>query len=147
MDEDIYRETYRRMNPLPCVFEKAILRTCCRCTLAQRLNLAEREAVACTANEAQERCRGVLESLHEKAMFTVRAPHETGPLPHGKEIRIQCGGLLGLSHAMDDTREIDAVEDVDALLRQAIAHYGDRQGLPYQEIVRAIAAYRNRGRR
>jgi hypothetical protein len=147
MDEDIYRETYRRVNPLPCVFEKAILRTCCRCSLAQRLNLAEREAVACTASEAQQRCRGILESLHEKAIFTVRAPHETGPLPHGKEIRIQCGGLLGLSQTLHESEEVAAVEDVDDLLRQAIDRYGDSRQLPYQDIVRAIAAYRNRARR
>lgn len=144
MDEDAYRETYRRLNPLPCVFEKAILRACCHCGLARRLNLAEREAVACGEADAQHICRTVLDALHEKSVFTVQAPGETGPLPHGKEIRIQCGGLMGLRQAMGASAEGSDAADVVGLLRSAMARYGDREALPYQEIVRAISAFRNR---
>jgi hypothetical protein len=145
MDEDIYRETYRRLNPLPCVFEKAILRTCCRCALAQKLNLAEREAVACTRADAQNTCRSVLDTMHDNAIFAVHAPGTPGPLPHGKEIRIQCGGLLGLKQIMDPDSADDKI-DVHALLRSALDRYGDSAHLPHQDIVRVISSYRNRRR-
>ncbi len=144
MDEDAYRETYRRLNPLPCVFEKAILRACCHCGLARRLNLAEREAVACSDADAQHICRTVLDVLREKSLFAVQAAGETGPLPHGKEIRIQCGGLLGLRQAMGASVERSDAIDVPELLQSAIARYGDREALPYQEIVRAVSAFRSR---
>jgi hypothetical protein len=143
VDEDIYRETYRRLNPLPCVFEKAILRTCCRCELAQKLNLAEREAVACTRADAQKTCRSVLDAMHAKAVFAVHAPGTPGPLPHGKEIRIQCGGLLGLKEVMGVDIPGDTI-DVHALLRSALDRYGDSERLPHQDIVRVISSYRNR---
>lgn len=147
MDEDVYRETWHELNDLPCPFEKAILRTCGACSQARRLHIAEREAVGCGHAGAQQRCLAVLTCWRRNAAFAVRLPQTNTPLPHGKEIRVQCGGLPGLQHALDPARSSgSSVADIDALLVRAASRYGDADNFPYEDIVRAIAHYKARRR-
>jgi hypothetical protein len=139
MDEDRYRTQFRQVNTLPCAFTKAILAGHSRCGKARRLLLAEREAVACTVPSAQALCAEVLASLRDKARFALRLPEVDGPLPHGKELKVECGGLAGLAQAYGEHREGPGVADIHALVRRAVAEAGGVDGLPYPEMVKAIA--------
>ena len=47
MDETAFRQVRKAAVELPCPFEKALLAGCCACSLSARMNIAEREAVAC----------------------------------------------------------------------------------------------------
>jgi hypothetical protein len=71
IDENEYRRTYRKVNELPCPFERAILGAPCACELSQRLLLAEREAVACTSAPDQADCCLLLELMRENARFAL----------------------------------------------------------------------------
>jgi hypothetical protein len=62
-------------------------------------------------------------------------------------MKVQCGGLLGLQGALDkDKAEAATVDNIFALLRQAVEHYGGMERLPYGEIVKAVAAFEIRRR-
>ena len=147
MDEKEFKKTYRDVNEAPCVFAKAILRRCARCSRSQKLFIAEREAVACKSPGARQRCAEVLEVLHNKAIFALRLPHPEVVLPHGKELKVQCGGMIGLQQALLDSEQpAEVVEDIHDLLEEAVDDYGDVESLPYGEVVRGITGFKPRGK-
>jgi hypothetical protein len=147
MDETEFKKTFHDVNETPCVFAKAILRRCATCSRSQKLFIAEREAVACRSPGAHQRCREVLTQLHDKAMFTLHLHHPEQVLPHAKELKVQCGGLLGLQQALHATEtSAEIVDDINALLEQAITIYGDLDSLPLGDVIKAIAAFKARGK-
>ncbi|MEK8017137.1 MAG: hypothetical protein VSS75_009730 [Candidatus Parabeggiatoa sp.] len=146
MDEREYQQVRERLNQCPCVFEKAILTNRCGCEKCQRLNLAERELATCTSPTAQQRCIELLDQLYQNARFALKQPHLTAPLPHGKVMKVQCGGLLGLQTLLfsESNTTQPAVGNIDALITQALETYGDLKKLPYQEVVKFISHYQVR---
>jgi hypothetical protein len=148
MDQELFRRTYRDMNERVCIFEKGTLAGKCRCSRAERFCLAEREGVHCRSDEAQERCGELIGLLRHHARFTLKTNDETGALPHGKAMRIQIGGLNGVHAAVHDTDTPPLlIGDVDALLESAIVRFGSLRELPFQVVIKHIAAYRGRKKR
>ncbi len=148
MDEKEFRKTFKDVNDAPCIFAKAILRRCCNCSRAQKLFLAEREAVACKSPGARQRCAEVLAQLHEKAIFALRLPHAESVLPHGKELKVQCGGMLGLQQALlPEQADSQTVEDINGLLENALKDYERVESLPYTEVVKGITSFQPRNKR
>ncbi|MGM0594094.1 MAG: hypothetical protein ACQETD_06120 [Pseudomonadota bacterium] len=147
MDEKEFKKTFRDVNAAPCVFAKAILRRCAHCSRSQKLFIAEREAVACKSPGARQRCAEVLEILHQKAIFALRLPHPETVLPHGKELKVQCGGMLGLQQALrDENGASDMIEDIHDLLEGAVTEYREVDALPYGEVVKGITRFKPRGK-
>jgi len=148
MDEKEFKKAFKDVNDAPCVFAKAILRRCCGCSRAQKLFLAEREAVACKSPGARQRCAEVLAVLHEKAQFALHLPHAESVLPHGKELKVQCGGMLGLQQALvPEQPNAAGVEDINGLLEEALEECGTVDALPYGEVVKGITGFQPRPRR
>lgn len=145
LNEGAYKNTYNEKVRLSCLFEKAILSRCADCNQAQKLNIAEREAVACVAAEPRENCMVLQGLLHRNATFVLKLTQPGEPLPHAKEIRVQCGGLLGIQHQLD--QDVNMVADVHALVSEAQRYFGDLQNVPYQEVIKEIAAYEGRRKR
>ncbi len=146
MDEDAYQSTYGAVAQLRCPFEKAILCRCSGCENIQRINIAEREAVSCRSAVARENCHTLRELFREKAVFALKLHASGEAIPHAKEIRLQCGGLLGLQRVLAAEAGPEA-PNVHALVVEAQERFGSLQHLPYEEIVKSIAAYEGRRRR
>jgi hypothetical protein len=140
MDENQYRQTYQQVNALPCVFERAILRQCAICHHAQRLNIAEREAVSCQSESDRKLCREFLGLMHQKSQFAVKADNPDEPLPFGKEIKIQCGALLGLKTEMS----ADTPIDINLVLLEAVSRYSELEAFPFESLIREVTAFRTR---
>lgn len=148
MDEQAYRQSYKQLNSRPCVFEKAVLSNRCTCEYSQRLLIAEREAGACTSWQAQFDCQVLIEALRENARFALKLAHIAGPLPHGKEIKVQVGGLLGLQACVEpDKEDATQITNVQALVRRAKARYGSLEQLPFGDIVKHVLSYQHRKKR
>jgi hypothetical protein len=149
MDEDQYRNTYRRINETRCWFEKGINSRRCTCALMERFNLADREGVRCTDAGAQQVCADYLRTVREKAVFTLQLTKVDGPLPHAKEARVQVGSMLGLLRlqAGEKSLQQDAVPDIHTLLQWGMSEYGSLEALPYPQLVQAIAQVQTRSRR
>ena len=147
VDETEFKKTFRDVNEAPCVFAKAILRRCARCSRSQKLFLAEREAVACKSPGARQVCAEVLEQLRSKAMFSLGLPHPQAILPHGKELKVQCGGMIGLQQALlDETTPAEVVDDIYNLLQNALRDFGEVESLPYSEVVKGVTSFKPRGK-
>ena len=148
MDEDEYKNTYAAVNRLTCPFEKAVLARQCDCQYLLRFNIAEREAAGCSVTAAQQGCVALLGLLRQKAQFALQltaAPIDV--LPHGKEIKVQVGGLRGIRQAVSTESPEDPVANIHALREAALERFGGLEKLPFGEIVKVIAAYEGRPRR
>lgn len=137
------------MDVLGCPFEKTLLGRRFGCSRATRHYIAERELGGCADVEAQARCRALLDRLHENARFVLRLTGPVGHLPHGKEMKIQFGGLLGLQAVLrgEDVAALsgeERVDDIHGTIDRAVEAYGGLGGLPYQEIIKAMASYQHR---
>jgi hypothetical protein len=140
MDHDTLNKTYREMNERACTFEQVILVVQGKCSLANRFCLAEREGIHCDADHAQKRCQELLEALRHYARFTLKMGG-TAPLPHGKKMQIQIGGLRGVHAVLYPGLETaNPIDDIHGLVEAAEAQYGRLNDLPFQEIVKHIAA-------
>ncbi len=148
MEENEYRSTYHAINPLRCVFEKSLLTRRCHCELSSRFCLADREGIACSSVPTQAHCRTLLNQLRENARFALKLTTHSNKLPHGKEIKVQNGGLLGLQAAIHPQHAQDReVADIASLVSEALLHYGALDKLPYEAIVRSIVSFQGRQKR
>lgn len=143
MDETAFRQARKAAVEHPCPFEKALLSGCGTCGLAQRRNIAEREAVACSAGLAREACATLLGLLRRNAAFALHLTRPEDRLTHAQEMKVQCGGLAGLQRALGGS---DAVGDVGALAQAAGGSENGLEGLPWSAIMQSVAAWQPRRR-
>ena len=146
MDEQQYKNTYSRINPQRCVFEKAINSRVCNCGKARRFNLADREGVACTSTNGLQRCSRLISLLRENARFTLRRL-DVEVLGHAQEIKVQNGGLLGLQSQLESCAVVKIVEDINATVTAAEGKFAGLENLPYSQLMQVIGGYRMRNRR
>ena len=133
------------MSDLPrCAFEKPILSAQCRCPLAARSAIGETLRVRCQSEAASGRCFVLRNLLRDKARFALKVTDTRGKMPFGKELRVMLGGLAGLAEVLGVE---DGSRDIDALVRTAQRQYGDLAQLPFEKLVRQIAATQPRRRR
>ncbi len=144
MDEDEYRDIYAELNTLPCAFQKALLTRRYACRHEQRINIGEREAIGCRNALAYRECTALLVRVRQAGRFAVKQTHMDAPFAHPKELKLQCGTVLGLA-AMSATAA--TTNDIYGLIEEACACYGSLDQLPYVFVVQAIAAFEPRQRR
>lgn len=144
MDEHSYRNVRKEINPLPCVFEKALLCQAAICEAAQKISLAEREMIACREPVARAACGQLLTLLRANSAFALKVRDTQRILPHAMMMKIQCGGLTGLKDLFDPSAP---APDVLKLVRLAQAEYESFEALPFSRIVQGVAHWQIRRRR
>jgi len=144
MDEKEFKEIYGGYDPQRCHFNKAILLGCAGCSRSQRVLIAEREAISCLSRAGHERCGAILAALREKAVFALGMTHTGKHLPHGKQVKVECGGIAALARLSGAALP----DDIDGTLQQLERAPGGLDAIPYGEVVRSISHYavRKRGR-
>jgi hypothetical protein len=143
-NEDAYKLARKAYIEHSCPFERALLSRCVNCARSRKLNLAEREAIACGDAAARVDCLIFYQALHDNAQFALKI-NPDAPWPFGKEIRAQCGGVRGLAAAQGNAG--DELTDVAETVQQALARFGSHPAFPYSEIMRAVVHYEPRKRR
>jgi len=143
-NEEAYKHARDTAIALPCPFERALLSRCVNCFKARRLLLAEREAISCTEEAANVTCLAFARALHHNARFALHMDDHQ-PWPFGKEIRVECGGVLGLRSALEIDENVEA--DISLLVDKALTRFGSIQAFPYSTIMRAVVHYEPRRKR
>ena len=142
MDEDKYRETYLSVNPLQCPFEKTLNSRRCQCEKMEKIHLADRECVGCTNKQAWQNCRDFLELLRKNALFALKMTEVELPLPHGKEIKVQNGSIIGLDKIFNPNNQNKP--DIYKLLKQALDEYQTFDQLPLNQLMQSIVNFKAR---
>ena len=125
-----------------CVFAKALLARVAVCELAARRSVGERDIVECSSGVARTHCGTLAALMHERARFALRMPSPGHPMIHAQALRLHCGGLLGLQRALGVDRP-----DVHRMVGTAHERYRSLTQLPWEAIVRDIAAWQPHRRR
>ncbi|SCZ51759.1 hypothetical protein [Thiohalomonas denitrificans] len=146
MDEHEFKKVHDEVNDRPCVFAKAVLRGCAACSRSEKVLIAEREAIACQSPGGHQRCSDLVAHLRENALFALHLRQLDGPLPHGKEMKVECGGLLGLNSVAEGA-DAEHVEDIDALVGESLTRWHGFEQLPYSRISQWVVKYQSRRRR
>lgn len=144
MDEASLHIASKQLNPLPCVFERALMCQAAVCEAAQRLSLAERELVACRDPLARATCNQLLTLLRANSAFALKVKDTQRVLPHAMTMKIQCGGLVGLRDLLDPAAH---APDVLRLVRLAQTAYTNLDDLPFSRIVQGVVHWQVRKRR
>jgi len=155
MEEGEYKSTYNELVSIRCVFEKALLNHQAnhqaKCSLSRHFCLADREGYSCEDAEFSEKCNKFLEKLREKSIFVLKLHEINGPLPHNMEIRVQAGGMMGLTKLVcvnvDDQSKQPVVDDISRILNDAQNKYGRLGNWPYSEIIQSVVQFKGRRRR
>lgn len=134
MEENEFKSLYDSINQVPCVYQKAILTSRCACPHARKLNLAEREAVACEFGEARVQCQSLYDAFIEKARFALHKINDQ-PLTHAEVIEVQVGGITGLQEILGDRSQLPQVGN---LTMKAFIQFPELENLPVDIIVRSI---------
>jgi hypothetical protein len=136
------------MDNARCPFEKAILSAQCACEMATRFSVAEQMGVECRSDIARNNCATLLAFMRERARFVLKVTDTSAGLPFGKEMKVMLGGLIGLQRQMatEEGAAAVGVQNIHALVQQAQAAYGSLDALPYQEIIKSIAAFQGKRR-
>lgn len=142
MDEDKYRETYRSVNPLQCPFEKTLNSRRCVCTKMEKIQLADRECVGCLEKQAWQNCLVFLQLIRSNAKFSLKMTEIDAPLPHGKEIKVQNGSIIGLQKIFKP--ESEEKPDIYKLLSQALSKYQEFNNLPFDILMQSIVNFKAR---
>ncbi|MBI5276722.1 MAG: hypothetical protein HY854_09705 [Burkholderiales bacterium] len=126
-----------------CVFTKAVLARSAECAMARRVCLAERDLLECSSPVARLNCETLAALLHERARFALKLPPPSRPLMHVQALRLQCGGLAALRGWLGGDEA-----DVHAMVQDAQQRCGTLVDLPWDELVRVLAAWQRprRGR-
>jgi len=126
-------------GPSACIFAKALLAQHARCELARRQAMGERDLVVCDSAVARMNCSTLAALMRERSTFALRLPRNGAPIEHAKALRLQCGGLTGLQHALQASQP-----EVHAMVRQAQERWGSLLDAPWGDIVPAIVAWQPR---
>jgi hypothetical protein len=143
-NEDAYKLARKTYIQHSCPFERALLSRCVGCGRSRKLNLAEREAIACGDPVVREHCLAFYQALHDNAQFALKI-NPDAPWPFGKEIRAQCGGVRGLAAALGAAG--DETTDTAETVLAGVQSLGSCEAFPYSEIMRAVVHYEPRKRR
>ncbi len=114
--------------------------------MAQRYAVAERLGVQCGSALAAANCRTLLGLIRSHSRFALKVTDTREALPFGKELKIMIGGVRGLQQLIDPETPGEEVTDIHGLVQQAQQSFGSLANLPFQDIVKSVAAYQPRRR-
>ena len=111
--------------------------------------------MACTSPPARAQCLALRALLRQSSLFALKLTHTDTPLPHAKEMKLQCGGLRGVQLAVESVgaghdsvaQGLPQYTDVHSLVQAGAEKFGGLQNLPYSAIVQSVVAYQLRRRR
>lgn len=167
MNDEEFKNVYKSINSQKCVFEKAALTRRYSCSRLIRRNIGEREAAGCSETEACQLCHELLCKIREKCRFALHSTAASKkPLPHAKEVKVQCGGLSGLELIAQANqleggqdliqtpcpgKEINAllpnVQDIYQTITVTLEKYTTLDEIPWPSIVQAVSQFSGRKKR
>ena len=141
-----------------CVFAKALMCGSACCQLVVRQTIGERETLECPKPPAHINCTTLADLFYERATFALRLPRKGDAIAHTLALRLQCGGLNGVSDCLTaDEPPVDAggtagdaaasvVPDVHRMLLQLTSSGGSLLVLPWDRVVARIVQWQPRRR-
>lgn len=133
-----------------CAFSQTLMGGQFGCRRALPVSGRDGPEIGCDDEAAHRACAALRERLTDTALPALGYA-EGMEVPHSVPVKIQFGGLLGLQRLLGGAAEggptEGRVDDVCALVDRAVSHFGSLDGVPYDQLIDAIAGYQLKRRR
>ena len=127
----------------PCIFSTALLAGCAVCDAAEYRAQAESQSVRCLIPKAHSDCSLLYGLLRAKSVFALKQPDTSAAMPHALAMKLECGGLQGMQHALSIQGATPDIQQLHALAQGRYASLGE---LPFERIVGNIVHWQGRRR-
>lgn len=127
----------------PCIFTTALLAGCAVCDLAEHGAQAESQTVSCLIPQAHSDCSLLHGLLRAKSVFALKQPDTSAAMPHALAMKLECGGLQGMQHALSIQGTIPDIQQLHSVARGRYPNLGE---LPFEQIVGNIVHWQGRRR-
>jgi len=150
MEEQEYKRTFNNVNQHPCLFGRAMLAGYCGCQHAQRLLIAEREAMTCLNEAAWQHCQTQLSTLQDKSRFVFKNSPTGNKMPYAQALRLQGGGLRGLRSILPDNNPQAStdtnvkISDVADLLAEVKQQFPQSETIAYGQVIQVLRQFKGR---
>lgn len=98
----------------------------------------------CTSAQHAAHCADWLALLRKKAQFSLHLSEYLSVLPHGKEMKVQVGGVLALHKMYAHAEELDGQPDVYGTLERCLRQTTSFESVPFDVVMREVMRFRLR---
>jgi hypothetical protein len=130
-----------------CSFAITLIKEDFACEQAQIVTRRAGPDIACASNSASRRCMDVLSAFKMVGLPAFDAEDDLIKTPHSIFSKIQFGGLLGLSKDIENSPDIERVENIYQLVEQAIQQYRSVDAIPHYQYVSFMTEFKIRRKR
>ena len=130
-----------------CVFALPQISEDFSCEFGELVTRRAGPDIACNSVEMCQLCDSVYTQMKAAGLPAFEYEDDLTQVPHGIWVKIQYGGLLGLQQELNGQQDKDKVDNISAVIQQAIHLYEGVEQLPYPNLVPAMQSYRIKRRR
>lgn len=125
-----------------CPFSATLARDSFACAQAESVIRRGGTEFTCRSPAAHERCLAVFGQLKAAALTAFDVEDDLTRMPHSVLVKIQFGGLLGLARITPGIAPgTGGIDNIDALVAAAVAHFGSPQAIPAAELAGDMTGY------
>ena len=129
------------MMDCKCSFAATMIREDYACEKARLVTRRSGPDISCISEDASSRCENVLERFKEVGLSAFDAEDDLLKTPHSVYVKIQYGGLLGLTRDVVHA-STDHVENIFQSIGQAVKHYHSLEEIPCQDYVQTMKKFK-----
>jgi hypothetical protein len=135
------------MEEYKCAFSNTLMTNQFGCEKAEQVTRRSGPDIACTSEAAHQRCEMLFQQMKAVALPAFGVEDDLLSMPHSVLVKIQFGGLLGLQHLLvPGAGGSAAVQNVHALVDQAVGKYNNLDSIPCPALVQDMTGYKLRRR-
>ena len=136
------------MSDLLCPFMAPLVKKDFACKHANEVIRRGGAEIACQQMTSHTVCIQLHNQIKLAALAAMDLEDDLLSLPHNVLVKIQYGGLLGLQAlAQPELKQVEKVEDIDALVRQAEKTFDHVSNIPLETISETIIDFKVQRRR
>ncbi len=128
------------MENYKCAFNGTLMGGGFGCDQAEQVIRRAGPDIACQSQAAHERCEQLFQRMKTAALPAFGVEDDLLSMPHSVLIKVQFGGLLGLQRQTGDLAAV--VNNVHALVDQALLKHGNLEAIPYSSLVQDMTSYK-----
>ncbi len=129
------------MNDFKCSFVATLIKEDFACEMAQMVTRRAGPDIACNSETASTQCKQLLAVLKNVGLPAFDAKDDLLKTPHSVFTKIQFGGLLGLAQEIENTSDLNHVDNIYQLVKHAIQRYNSIDEIPHQNYVQNMVGY------
>lgn len=130
------------MNDYKCSFVNALIKRDFTCQMAQNVTRRTGPDIACNSECASTACKKLLDSFKSNGLQAFGMEDNLLKTPHSVYAKIQFGGLQGLARDIKNTSEVECVDNIYQLVKQAIERYNCVENIPSKNYIEHMLRFK-----